>query len=216
MPSLSGQAREELRKSFRRSTCRKSTRLVLCLLTHRRLARIFSAGVHFLLHQKSDDPLSVITLTYMVMYVICCHQLPFYFICGDAPHQIQPHFCLMSTKMPRKKILFFVALGVHLHPLATSMYSHAIVNVHYMTIWTALKSRPILAVKNKRNVLQMKCSVKPIPHSRHRCQHSPISIVYMTYLVEIVMDKIYDCISLLQHFTGLVRQSRVMFVLVDE
>ena len=35
---------------------------------------------------------------YMVICVIYCHQLPFYLICGGAPHQIQPYFCLISTK----------------------------------------------------------------------------------------------------------------------
>ena len=39
----------------------------------------------------------------------------FYLICGGAPYQIQPHFCLISTEMPRK--IFFVSLGVHLHTL---------------------------------------------------------------------------------------------------
>ena len=43
----------------------------------------------------------VITLSYMVIDVIYC--------------QIQPHFYLIPTKMPRKNL--FVALGVHLHPL---------------------------------------------------------------------------------------------------
>jgi len=46
--------------------------------------------------------------------VIYCHQLSFSLICGGAPHQIQPHFCLIPTKKPRKN--FFVALGVHFHP----------------------------------------------------------------------------------------------------
>jgi len=69
-------------------------------------------GGHFLLDQKSDDFL-VITLAYVVMYVISCHQLLFCLICGGAPHQIQRHFCLIPTKMP---VFFSVALGVHLHP----------------------------------------------------------------------------------------------------
>ena len=88
------------------------------------IARILSAGVHFLLDQKSDDLFLVITLSYMVIYVIYCHQLPFYLICGGAPHQIQPHFCLIPTKIPRK--IFVIALWVHLHPLyplATPMVS---------------------------------------------------------------------------------------------
>ena len=47
------------------------------------VARIFSGRVHFLLYQKSDDLfLVIITLSYVVIYVIYCHQLPFYLICG--------------------------------------------------------------------------------------------------------------------------------------
>ena len=42
------------------------------------------------------------------------HQLPFYLICGGTSHQIQPHFCPISTKMYRKKCF---ALWVHLHLL---------------------------------------------------------------------------------------------------
>jgi len=47
----------------------------------------------------------VSTLSYMVIYIIYCHQLPFYLICRGAPHQIHPQFCLIATKMPRKKFL---------------------------------------------------------------------------------------------------------------
>ena len=50
---------------------------------------------------------------------------------GSAPHQIQPHFSLIPTKMPRKNI--FVALWVHLQPLATPMNR----NSFYMTLNTA-------------------------------------------------------------------------------
>ena len=60
---------------------------------HRR-SQDFLCGVHFLLDQKSDDVFLVITLSYMIIYVIYCHQLPFYLICGGAPYQIQLHFCL--------------------------------------------------------------------------------------------------------------------------
>ena len=60
----------------------------------------------------------VITLFYMVIY---CHQLPFYLICRGAPHQIQPHFCLIPTKMPRK---FFVALGGAPAPLHHPGYAY--------------------------------------------------------------------------------------------
>ena len=52
----------------------------------------------------------------MVIYVIYCHRLPLYLICGGAPHQIQHHFCLIPTKMPRKEI-FRHPGGMHLHPL---------------------------------------------------------------------------------------------------
>jgi len=39
-------------------------------------------------------------------------------LCGGCTHQIQPHFCLIPTKMPR---IFFIALGVHLHPMHTPL-----------------------------------------------------------------------------------------------
>ena len=84
------------------------------------VARIFS-GVHFLLDQKSDDLFVVITLSYMVIYVINCHQLP----SGGAPHHIQPHFCLIPTKKSRKK-LFFVTLEVNLHPMNPNPPLHTV------------------------------------------------------------------------------------------
>ena len=86
---------------------------------------VWGSGVHFLRDQKSDDLFSFFNHhpLLQVIYVIYCHQLPFYLICGGAPHQIQPHFCLIPTKMPRKN--FFVALGVHLHALATPVL-HAV------------------------------------------------------------------------------------------
>ena len=63
----------------------------------------------------------VITLSYMVMYVIYCHQLPFYLICGGAPHQkFSPIFASFQQKCLEK--FFSVALGVHLHPLVTPMF----------------------------------------------------------------------------------------------
>jgi len=47
-------------------------------------------------------------LSYIVIYLIYCHQLPFYYVIRRAaPRHIIP------SKMPRK---FFVALGMHLHP----------------------------------------------------------------------------------------------------
>ena len=33
---------------------------------------------------------------------IYCHQLPFYLICGGAPHQIQPHFTSFQQKCLEK------------------------------------------------------------------------------------------------------------------
>ena len=76
-----------------------------------------------LLDQKSDDLFLVITLLfYVVIYVIYCHQLPFYLICGGAPHQIQPHFCLIPTKMPRN--FFSSPWEVHLHPLHPYGYAY--------------------------------------------------------------------------------------------
>ena len=66
------------------------------------LARIFS--MTFISHH----------LSYMVIYVIYCHQLPCCLICGGAPHQIQPNFCLTATKICLEK--FFRHPGV-MHPL---------------------------------------------------------------------------------------------------
>ena len=57
----------------------------------------------------------------MVIYVIHSHQLPFYLICGGAPHQIQPHFCLIPTKMPRN--FFPSPLGVHLPAAPTGTWT---------------------------------------------------------------------------------------------
>ena len=70
----------------------------------------------------------------MVTYVVYCYQLPFYLICEDVAHQIQPQFCLISTQMPRN--FFFVALGVHLHPLhplATPIWSTKWMIMHRLT-----------------------------------------------------------------------------------
>ena len=58
----------------------------------------------------------VTTLCYMIICVIYCHQLPFCFLCGGAPHQIQPNFCLIPTKRPRKKN-FSSPWWVRLHSL---------------------------------------------------------------------------------------------------
>jgi len=81
--------------------------IIINVDVHRHCQDFLSAGALFL--TKSNDLFLVITLSYMVICVKYCHQLPFSLICGGAPHQIQPHFCLNSTEMPRN---FFVALGV--------------------------------------------------------------------------------------------------------
>ena len=47
------------------------------VLPYYRRSQDFLCGVHFLRRQKSHDFFLVITLCYMVIYVICCHQLPF-------------------------------------------------------------------------------------------------------------------------------------------
>jgi len=47
---------------------------------------------------------------------------------GSAPLQIQPHFCLLSTKMPRKNV-FSIALGVHLHPCILPGYVYDVYKV---------------------------------------------------------------------------------------
>ena len=61
-----------------------------------------------------------ITLSYMVIYVIYCHQLPFYLIRGGAPRQIQP-----ILPHSNKKCLgnFFSRPGVHLHPCTPLGYA---------------------------------------------------------------------------------------------
>jgi len=78
------------------------------------VARIFS-GVHFLLDQKYDDLFLAITLFYMVIYVIYRHQLHFYLICGVHLTKFSPIFASFQQKCLEN--FFFVALGVHLHPL---------------------------------------------------------------------------------------------------
>ena len=80
------------------------------------VARIFSEGGgrgrrHFLLDQKSDTFFCflVITLSYMVIYVIYCHQLPFYLICGGAPRPNSAPFLPHSNKNAYKN--FFCRPG---------------------------------------------------------------------------------------------------------
>jgi len=75
--------------------------------------------LHFLLYQKPDDLFLVITLSYIFIY---CHRLPFYLICGGAPHQIQPHFLLHSNKNVKKN--FFVTLGDAPAPPPLPGYAH--------------------------------------------------------------------------------------------
>ena len=73
------------------------------------VARILSAGVHFVLHQKFDDLFNRHPLFHGRMR----HILPattFFISLWGCTHQIQPHVCLIPTNMPRKK-MFFVTLG---------------------------------------------------------------------------------------------------------
>ena len=72
------------------------------------------------LHQKSDD-LFVITLSYIVICVIYYHQLPFYVICGGAPHQIQPYFTSFQQKCLKK---FFRRPGGAPEPLHLPGYAY--------------------------------------------------------------------------------------------
>jgi len=71
----------------------------------------FVCGGALSLRQKSDDLFLVNTLSYTVIYVIYCHQLRFYLLCGGArwTSPKSAPFPLIPTKMPRK--IFFVALG---------------------------------------------------------------------------------------------------------
>ena len=59
----------------------------------------------------------------MVMYVIYCHQLPFYLICGGAPHQIQPHFASFQQKCLE---FFFVTLGGAPAPHKPPVYAYGL------------------------------------------------------------------------------------------
>ena len=77
--------------------------------SHRR-SQDFVRGAPFL-HQKSHDLFLVITVSYIIIIrYIPPPILPSHLVCGGAPHQIQPHFCLIPTKMPTP-----------LHALATPM-----------------------------------------------------------------------------------------------
>ena len=62
-------------------------------------------------------------LSYMVIYIIYCHRLPFYFVCGGAPHQIQPHFCLIPTKTPTKKFSMALWVATTMMEIAKSLVS---------------------------------------------------------------------------------------------
>ena len=70
----------------------------------------------------SDDIFSRHPLIY-VTTVTYYHKLPFSVLCGAAPHEIQPHFCLISTKKAYK-IFFRRPEGVHLHPLHIPGYAY--------------------------------------------------------------------------------------------
>ena len=75
----------------------------LCVVDHRRSQDfLWGGGCTFLLTKNLMTFFIVITLSNMVLYVMYCHQLPFYLICGSVHHQIQPHFCLIPTKVPRE------------------------------------------------------------------------------------------------------------------
>ena len=67
------------------------------------VARIFSGGAPFFTNNMmtffSHHPL---LHGHIPIYVIYCHQLPFYLICGGAPHQIQPHFASFQQKCLEK------------------------------------------------------------------------------------------------------------------
>jgi len=83
------------------------------------VARIFAAGVHCLLDQKSDDLFVVVTRSFHPILHDHVRQIPppaipFYLVCGV-------HLTKFTSFLPHfdKKCLekiFFVALGVHLHP----------------------------------------------------------------------------------------------------
>ena len=76
-------------------------------------------------------PFLVITLSYTVIYVIYCHQLPFYFICGVHLTKFSPIFASFQQQMPRK--LFFRRSGgapAPLHPLATPMPPGTVCRLH--------------------------------------------------------------------------------------
>jgi len=79
------------------------------------VARILSARVHFILHQKSDDLFLVVTLFYMIIYVITASNYLFISLRG-CTHRIQPHFCL-NPHSNKKCLEFFFR---YLHPLQSS------------------------------------------------------------------------------------------------
>ena len=86
------------------------------------VARIFSAGMHFLLHQISDlfshQPLLHGHIRHILPPTTFLSHLR-----GCTSPKIQPHFSLIPTKIPRKKILLCRPGGVHLHPLHSDGYA---------------------------------------------------------------------------------------------
>ena len=136
------------------------------------VASIFSVGVHFLLDQKSDDLFLVITLSYMVIYVIYCHQVPLYLICGGAPHQIQPQFCLIPAKNAYKK-LFLCRPGECTSTLCTpwlrlEIACRGIVSWRtvYVLKWHLRQARSTILLPGLVHVIHVLCII-----SRHWYRH---------------------------------------------
>ena len=98
------------------------------------LRGVASLGCTFFL-TKNLMTFLVITLSCIIIYVVYCHQLLFYLICGGALHQIQPHFCIIPTKMPRK-IKFFRRLGGAPAPPASPAYVYGGPRVEDLGWWT--------------------------------------------------------------------------------
>ena len=63
------------------------------------VARILSGGGALFLHQKSDDLFSVVTLFYIAIYVLYCHQLPF-FVSSAGVHLHQLHLPRLRLCLP--------------------------------------------------------------------------------------------------------------------
>ena len=132
------------------------------------VASIFSVGVHFLLDQKSDDLFLVITLSYMVIYVIYCHQLPLYLICGGAPHQIQPQFCLIPAKNAYKN-LFLCRPGECTSTLCTPWLRLEIACRGYSQLKDGLCSKITSEASSKHNFTACVLCIISRHWYRHMC-----------------------------------------------